>query len=329
MIEGALLVSRHQVAGLLQLNECMAAVENAFRLYAEGKVQPPGILGVHVANGGFHIKAGAMKLSRNYFVAKTNANFPGNHAIGLPTIQGVIVVFDADNGKLLCVMDSIEISIIRTGAATGVAAKYLSRKDAKVATICGCGNQGKISLNALMQVRAIEKVFVFDIDQQRAEKFANEMSAQFRIEIIVGDNLSRAVSQSDIGVTCTPSQKPLIMKDWVKPGTFISAVGTDSDTKQEIDPHLVASSKLVTDLTSQSATIGDLHHAIDLGLMKPSNVHAELGEVIAGKKEGRVAENEIILFDSTGIALQDVAAATIVYEKAIASNSVRFDFGKM
>lgn len=320
-------MSRHQVAELLDLSDCMTAVESAFRLYAEGKTQPPGILGIHVANGGFHMKAGTMKLNRNYFVAKTNANFPGNSAQGLPTIQGVIVVCDADNGKLLSVMDSIEISIIRTGAATGVAAKYLSCKDSKTATICGCGNQGRISLKALLNVRSIEKVFVFDNDRQRAEKFASEMPSQIKVDVSIVEDLSQAVRDSDIVVTCTPSRKPLIMKDWVKPGTFIAAVGADSETKQEIDPHLIASCKLITDVTAQSATIGDLHHAIELRLI--THVHAELGEVIAGKKSGRVEEDEIIVFDSTGMALQDVVSAAIVYEKTILYDSfTRFDFGK-
>ena len=125
--------------------------------------------------------------------------------------------------------------------------------------------------------------------------------------------------QSDIIVTCTPSKKPFLNKEDVRPGTFIAAVGSDNEDKQELEPSLLAVSKLVTDLTDQCATIGELHHALEKGMIMRSHIHAELGEIIAGKKNGRNSENEIIIFDSTGMALQDVAAASIVYETALAN----------
>ena len=130
--DGTLLLTGGDVAALLTIEECMAAVENAFKLYGEGKTEPPGILGVHARDGGFHIKAGLLDLSRSYFAAKVNANFPENaKAFGLPTIQGVVVLCDAKNGYPLALMDSIEITLQRTGAATGVAATYLARPDSK------------------------------------------------------------------------------------------------------------------------------------------------------------------------------------------------------
>src|SRR5215217_2708984 len=141
-----LLLKRSEVASLLTIDECIAGVEHAFKMYAEGKVLSPKVLGMHTDVGGFHIKAGLMNMGKPYFVSKINANFPANSKqYGLPTIQGVIVVCDGENGRLLALMDSIEITIIRTGAATAVAAKHLSRTDSKSVIICGCGNQGKIS----------------------------------------------------------------------------------------------------------------------------------------------------------------------------------------
>ena len=137
-----------------------------------------------MSEGGFRIKAGILNLSKNYFVAKTNANFPSNSKkYDLPTIQGIITVFDAENGKLLAVMDSIEITIIRTGAATAVAAKYLSREDSKTVTVWGCGNQGRISLKAITNVRQLETIYAFDIDKPKAELFANELSKELKITI--------------------------------------------------------------------------------------------------------------------------------------------------
>jgi alanine dehydrogenase len=312
------LISRSQVANLLTADECIAAIEGVFNLYGQGKAPTPGILGIHTLQGGFHIKAGTLNLGRDYFVAKTNANFPNNPIQNsLPTIQGVISVFDGENGRLLALMDSIEITILRTGAATAVAAKYLARPDSKTVTICGCGNQGRISLRLLAKLFALEKVFVYDIIEQTAVSFAKEMSHELNLDVSSVAYLSMAVRQSDICITCTPSKKPIIKYPDVSPGTFIAAVGADSDDKQELEPELLASSKVVSDITQQCATIGELHHAINKGLLSKENVHAELGEVVAKKKTARETDDEIIIFDSTGMALQDVASAVIVYEKAI------------
>jgi len=197
-----LLLQRHDVVRLLTMAECISAVEQAFKLYACGEAPAPGILGIHATEGGFHIKAGILKLGRNYFVAKTNANFPGNNKTnGLPTIQGIVSVFDAENGRLLALMDSIEITILRTGAATAVAAKYLSREDSKTAMICGCGNQGEASLRALMEVRRLETVYAFDINKQQAELFAKKFSKELKISVTVVDDPGKAAKQSDICVT--------------------------------------------------------------------------------------------------------------------------------
>lgn len=296
----------------------MNAVEKAFGLFAEGKASAPKILGLHADNGGFHIKAGLLGLDSNYFVAKVNANFPANPIrYGLPTIQGVIVVCDATNGRLLALMDSIEITIIRTGAATGIAAKYLARVDATVATICGCGNQGRVSLKALMKVRKLEKVFAYDIDEGQIDKFVKEFEKEITIIPIHIPDLPAALSQSRIVVTCTTSKEPFIHAKDITPGTFIAAVGADSEDKQELFSDLVASSKIVVDVAEQSASIGELHQAIRQNFICIEDIHAELGFIITGKKPGRESDDEIIIFDSTGMALQDVAAAAIVYEKAM------------
>lgn len=228
------------------------------------------------------------------------------------------MVCDIHNGRMLALMDSIEISIIRTGAATGIAAKYLAKQNAKSATICGWGNQGIISLKALLKVRPLDKVFAYDIDSTKRNEFAKSFSQEF-ISITPVDDLRSATLQSDIIVTCTPSKKSFLNKEDIKPGAFIAAVGSDNEDKQELEPSLLAVSKLVTDLTDQCAAIGELHHALEKGVVTQSYVHAELGEIIAGKKKGRTSDDEIIIFDSTGMALQDVAAASIVYETALAN----------
>jgi alanine dehydrogenase len=316
--KGTLLLTRREVARLLTIEECIAAVERAFKLHGEGNTTPPGILGVHAKDGGFHIKAGLLELERTYFAAKVNANFPQNvKQFGLPLIQGVIVLCDGENGYPLALMDSIEITIQRTGAATAVAAKYLARSNSKIITICGCGNQGQISIRALTKVFALKNVFAWDADAGRAEQFAAELSKDLKINVEAVTDLAKAVSGSDICVTCTPSKQPFLKKEFVSPGTFIAAVGADSPEKQELEPNLIAGNKLVVDILEQCEDIGELHQAIESSLVGTQDVHAELGEVIAGAKPGRESPNEIIIFDSTGMALQDVITAAFVYEKAV------------
>ena len=318
--QDTLVLTRSDVAALLSLEECIAAVEEAFRLHGEGKAAPPGVLALHSAEGAFHIKAGILGTSRSYFVAKGNTNFAANpQRFGLPAIQGVIVMCDAVDGRLLALLDSIEITIQRTGAATAVAAKYLARTDSRVATICGCGNQGRVQLRCVKTVLPLDRVYALDLDQSRAQQFAAEMSAELGIKVQAVSDLARAARESDAIVTCTPSKQPYFKKDYVRPGTFLAAVGADAPDKQELEPALLAGSKLVTDVTEQCATLGELHHALEAKLLTRAGVHAELGEVVAGRKPGRASADEIILFDSTGMALQDAAAAILVYERAFAA----------
>lgn len=319
MKQQTLLLTREDVKGLLTIEDCMAGVEGAFALHGSGRATAPKMLGLHVKNGGFHIKAGVLGLDRNYFVAKINANFSFNTSqYGLPTIQGIIVICDGANGQLLAIADSIEITIIRTGAATGIAARYLSHPHAHTATICGCGNQGKISLKALLRARNLEKIFAYDKDASQTERFIREFAEEVTVIPVSVDDLQTATKQSQILVTCTPSREPFIQAEYIQPGTFIAAVGADSEEKQELFPELLAGSKIVTDITEQSAQIGELHHALKAGLMSMDKVHAELGAIICGQKPGRESDEEVIIFDSTGMALQDAAAAAIVYEKAMA-----------
>jgi len=311
------LLTSREIQSLLTLDECIDAVEHAFRVYGEGKAVPPAVLSMHAKDGGFHVKAGLLELGRSYFAAKVNGNFPENSPrFGMPTIQGVIVLCDARNGTPLAVMDSRDITSLRTAAATAVAAKYLARQESRTITICGCGNQGRIQLRALSRVCRLETVFAYDKDGEQTLRFSKDLKSELGISIQPVSDLTSAARQSDICVTCTMSRQPLLGSDDVAPGTFIAAVGADNPQKQELHPRLMARSKIVCDILEQCAVMGDLHHALDAGVVTRANVHAELGEVVAGTKPGRESPEEITIFDSTGMALQDVAAAAVLYEKA-------------
>jgi len=316
-----LVLSRADVRQLLGMRECIDAVEDAFRRHAMGETIAPGVLGAHVEGGGFHVKTagflGAAHGTRPIFAAKVNANFPGNPARhALPTIQGVIALFDAEVGRLLALLDSIEITSVRTAAATAVAARHLARNDASVVTVCGCGEQGRSQLRALACVKPLVRAMAVDLTRDRAAAFAREMSGDLGIDIQPVTSLGSDTRQSDIWITCTPAHRWFLGREHVAPGAFIAAVGADNPEKQEIEPALLATSTVVADILDQCATIGDLHHALNAGVMQRRDVHAELAEVVSGQKPGRKSADEIIVFDSTGTALQDVAAARLVYERA-------------
>jgi alanine dehydrogenase len=314
-----LILSKSDVFSLLPLADCITAVEAAFRAHAEGRAFGPGVLGIHATNGGFHIKAAGLTGGRSYFAAKTNANFPDNpKRLGLPTIQGTVVLADADNGAPLAVMESGSITAIRTGAATGVAAKYLARKDSRTATVVGCGVQGETQLAAIAAVLPLEHVKLFDLDAERARSMAARVQGLVaRVEVVT--DVRAAMRTSDVCVTCTPSHRAFVSRDDLRPGAFLAAVGADNPEKQEVEPALLASATLVVDVLQQCAEIGELHHALDAGVITRAQVHAELGDVVAGRRPGRTREGEITIFDSSGTALQDVAAAIAVYEKARAT----------
>lgn len=317
---GTLVLTRSDVRALLDLDACIAAVDAAFRAHAMGATLPPGVLGTHVPGGGFHMKTAGLggPGARSYFAAKINANFPDNPARrGLPTIQGVISLHDATDGVVLAVLDSMEITTLRTAAATAVAARYLARDDARAITVLGCGTQGRSQLLALSRVRSLERVFAWDVEPAAAERYANEMARALGCEVRSVVEYRAAVHASDVVVTCTPSRRPLLSASDVPPGCFVAGVGADSEDKQELAPDLLARSVLVVDVLEQCARIGDLHHALASGAMRREDVHAELADVVSGRRPGRRSDTEVTVFDSTGTALEDVAAAAVVYERAV------------
>lgn len=313
-----LFLDRERLAGLMALDDYLAAVEDAFRAHADGRTSMPMPLHIDVEAGTFHAKAASVQLDRNWVAVKVNANFPGNPARGLPTIQGAVLFFDGGNGRLLAILDSMEITARRTAAASALAAMHLARLDARTLTICGCGAQARPHLEAIAGVRRLERVYAWDVDPGRAAALAAVASEMGLTASVAGPH-REATLASDIIVTTTSSRTPFLGRDDVRPGTFIAAVGADNPHKSELQPDLFAAATLVVDHLEQAATMGDLHHAIEAGTASRESVHAELAEVVTGAKRGRTRDDEITLFDSTGLAIQDVAAAAVAYNRAVAS----------
>ncbi len=318
---GTLLLTGADIRALLDPDRCRAAVEDAFRQHGEGSVGPPGILGVQVPGGGFHLKSGVIRRGqRQFFAAKLNANFPGNaEHRGLPTIQGVIVLSDAEDGRVLAVMDSIAITALRTAAATALAVQHLARETARTLCLAGCGTQGRAQLRAVHRVQSLERVLVCDVDPIRRDRFAVEMTGELGIPVEPVLDVASAASRSDLCVTCTPATAAFLTREMIQPGTFVAGVGADSESKSELAPDLLAGATVVVDVLDQAATIGDLHHAISAGSMTRDRVHAELGQVVLGVRPGRTSDSEITVFDSTGMGIQDAAAAAAAWEFAMAA----------
>jgi len=291
-------------------------VETAFALHARGAALQPGLLHVAAIGGEFHIKVGGLKGERTYFAAKINGGFFGNRrAFGLPNILGLIVLYDGTTGLPLAVMESGLVTRLRTGAATAVAARYLARPESRCVTICGAGIQAEVQLRALQAVLPLERAFVWS--RSGAEVLADTMRSQLSMAVESVTDLREASCVSDVIVTCTPAKKWFLGREHVRAGTFIAAVGADSPDKGEIEPQLLAEASVVPDLLSQAIHVGDWHHAVAEKLVKPEQIRGELGAVITGVARARMNSAEIIVFDSTGTALQDTAAAAVVYEKAM------------
>lgn len=326
----ALVLDRQSIASLMNLQDYLAAVETAFSSYARGDGDVPPPMHIHAEQGGFHAKGARLKLDRDYVAVKVNGNFPDNPKAGLPTIQGVIVLCDGADGTLLAVMDSIEVTLRRTAAATALAARFLAPTDVRCIAICGCGEQGRAQLSALAEVVTIRRALAWDRDAEKAASFARDMSEALGWDVAVVGSAAEAARSSQIIVTATTARTPFLTKAMVPRGAFVAAVGADSPDKSELSPDLMADATVVADLLGQAATMGDLHHAIDAGLMSAEHVYAELGDLIADRKPGRTSDDETIVFDSTGTALQDVASAARIWQRAMAAKAgTSFTFGAL
>ncbi len=313
----ALLITGRDIRRVMTNADFLQAAELAFRSAAEGRTNSPPPMHLPMAKGAFHAKGASIALERDYVAVKVNGNFPGNPAAhGLPTIQGAVLLADGRDGRLLAILDSIELTLRRTAAASALAAKLLAPPKPHAMLICGCGDQGRAHVEALREPFPIDRLMLWDRDPLRAERLAAEKGGEAVAE------LAGAAANAQIIVTCTTAAAPFLTRDMVRPGTFIAAVGADNGDKSEIDPRLMAAAAVVTDVTEQCAAMGDLSHAIAAGCMTRADVRAELGELLIGVKEGRRSPDEILIFDSTGTGLQDVAAAAAIYQRCLGGEAI-------
>lgn len=314
-------LSRPDVERVLDLPSCIDAVEGALRAAADDAHARSGVLGLHARDGGLHAKAAFMEESggegaASWIVAKLNSNFPLNPVRHrLPTIQGVLALFDGRCGRLVALMDSSALTVLRTAAASGVAARHFARPNASSVTIIGCGVQAYAQVRAMASVRPIRRVVTIDAVPAAADRLATRIRADLGIDAAARIGPRGAPHETDIIITCTSAKTPILGLREVLPGTFIAAVGADNEDKSEIEPELMRSAVVVVDSLAQASTIGDLHHAIAAGIM-PKDVRGELGTLIAASSGIAYDSHRVVIFDSTGVAVEDVAAAVLAFRRA-------------
>ena len=309
-----LTLTASDIARCLSPSTCRTAVEQAFALLAEGRVPAARSSGFESPQGTFHAKLALYDAGRARFVAKINGNFPGNPATsGLPTIQGVLILSDAADGRPLAIMDSAMVTALRTAAASAVAADHLARRDAAVLAVIGCGLQGDAHVTALREVRPIREVRFHDLVADRAATLAQRHQGD-GLSCRAVTSIAEATRGADLVATCTTGGAFVLDRADVDPGTFVAAVGTDNPHKREIAPGLMAAARVIVDDLDQCARAGDLHHAIAAGAMTAADVHSDLARVVAERPAA--SGDRVVVFDSTGVALEDAAAADVVYERA-------------
>lgn len=318
-----LFFNRSSFENLLSLDDYIAAMEEAHRLHAENRIIETNLIHAEAPNGEYHIKTGGVLGANSYYGLKANGGFFGNKQnYGLPNILGVIYLSDAETAYPLAVFESSLITKMRTAAATTVAAKYLKPSGAIRLGVIGYGNQAEAHIAALRSAVDIQSVSLSGRDEAKARATAEKISAKLGIPVSYKP-LQLACEQSNLLVTCTPSTEYFVKKEWIQPGTFIGAVGADSPGKNELDPEIMASAKIVADIKDQVIKVGESQHAVRKGLINQDDIYCQLGELITGRAAGRTSEDEIFVYDSTGTAIQDIAAAACIYEKLKDDESIR------
>jgi len=309
------LITRREIERIVSMKELMGAMEDAFRAKAMGRVQMPTKLYITLPDGDYRTMMAYVPDLEMACVKIVNVhpNNPEKH--GLPTVMATIILIDPENGRPLAIMDGTYLTGMRTGATGGVAAKHLARKNSRIIGMVGAGTQARTQLMALNEVFKIEEVRVCSKTRVESEKFAEDME-HLGLNILVKEGVEETVRGCDIIVTTTPVTSPLVRNQWVEEGMHINAIGADAPGKEELDPEILKRAKVVVDDYEQACHYGELNVPVSKGIFKREQIHAELGEIIAGRKAGRTSDDEVTVFDSTGLAIQDLAAAALVYRKA-------------
>lgn len=306
-----LVLTRQDVRALLSMPEVIQAVELAFRDWAAGRGQMPPKAYLLLEKGDFRAMPAALPGAVSIKWVNVHT---ANPALGLPTVMGVIIYNDPATGYPLAVMDGTEITAYRTGATAAIASKYLARKDAHILGLVGAGRQSQTQLMAHAVLFHLTEVKVADPSRVAIERLVKSFP-----ELPVRETSIEEACRADILCTVTPARGPIVRSEWIRPGTHINAIGADAKGKEELDPAILSRALVVVDDIRQAVSGGEINVPVTKGLFKPEAVYASLSDIVAGRKPGRIDDKAITLFDSTGVAIEDVATARLIHDRAKAA----------
>jgi alanine dehydrogenase len=313
------LIKKSDVERVLTMEDCFRVTEEAFRLYGEDKVQMPPKSYLY-----FEDYFGDLRCMPAYIRDKGAAGIkavnvhPDNYNANLPTVMATILLIDPKTGFPLAVMDGTHITNMRTGAAGGIASKYLAKENCSKAAFIGAGIQAMTQLEAMVIAKPnLKNIGIFDIDKNHSEKFAAYCTDKFNMNATIADSIHDACADADIINCTTSSRKPIVMKDDVRAGAHINAIGADAMGKQELDSSILKSSKVVIDDWVQSSHSGEINIPVHNKVFTQDDVAAELGKTVANNLAVRQSDDDITIFDSTGLAVQDLINAWHVYNKIV------------
>jgi alanine dehydrogenase len=315
-----LLLNKEEVRRLISMREVIGTVERAYKAFNSDQVVQPGYVGIHLPSprGEIDFKLGYFTANEVISMKASSGGFGDNPAVhGLPTNMGTILLFDARTCALMCVMDGSLLTGLRTGASGAVSVKALARKNAKKITSIGTGIQARMQIRAINEVMKIEAIHAWDGNPEALRQYKTDIEAEFGIPVVMASSKKEAVGQADILITTTRGKGPLVEAAWVRPGTHIVAIGTDQQGKQELEPEIFRNAKIVNDSIEQCIEKGETWHPLDQKIIAKSDIHGEIGEILLGKKPGRENDEEITIFDSTGMAIQDNTTAYKIYQNAM------------
>lgn len=317
-----LLLTKEEVGRLISMKEVIGTVEEAYKAFNSNQVVQPGYFGIHLPppRGEIDFKLGYCRSNEVISMKASSGGFIDNPtAHGVPSGMGTILLFDARTCALVCVMDGSLITGLRTGAAGAVSVKVLARKDAKQIASIGTGNQARMQIRAINEVMRIEKIHAWDSEPGALRKYKTDIESEFGIPVVMAGSKKEAVEQADILVTTTRGKGSLVEAGWIRPGTHIVAIGTDQRGKQELDPEIFRNAKIVNDSIEQCIDKGETWHPLNENIITRDDIHAEIGEILLDRKPGRENDEEVTIFDSTGMAIQDNTTSTRIYRNALES----------
>jgi alanine dehydrogenase len=302
---------------VLDMDLALAAAEDAFRAYGEGRVNMPPKSYLTLEHGDFRAMYGEIFLPQAHICGLKWVNVhPHNPAKGLLTVMAKILLNEPDTGLEFADLDGTHVTDFRTGAAGGLAAKYLANPSASRLGLIGAGAQARTQVAAIVKVRPIEEIVVYNRHLDHGRAFAEKIADAYGVKARPVATAQEAVQGMDIVVTTTPSTSPVVLHEWVSPGTHINAIGADAAGKQELEPAILRAAKVVVDDWAQASHSGEINVALAHGDITQADIYGTLGEVVAGKIPGRQSPEEITVFDSTGLIIQDLALAYAVYLRA-------------